>query len=104
MVALHNATLRPMASSARALTFEEANPNMPMPLVTPTTFDVILMLHEGSDDLVGSCVYKPHLFDATTIDRLLGDFQSVLEQMVTEPERPISAIHVSLNENQSIAN
>jgi hypothetical protein len=29
------------------------------------------------------------------IDRLLRDFQSVLEQMVMRPERPISAISVS---------
>ena len=29
--------------------------------------------------LVGTCVYKPHLFGARTIDRLLRDFQEVLE-------------------------
>jgi hypothetical protein len=104
MITLHNATLRPTTSCGHALIFEEANPNMPMPLVTPTTFDVILMLHEGSDGLVGSCVYKRRLFDAPTIDRLLRDFQSALEQMVTEPERPISAIRVSLNENHPIPN
>ena len=70
---------------------------MLLPLVTVTTFDVILMLHESAHGLVGSCVYKPHLFDATTIDRLLRDFQEVLEQMVTQPERPISAIRVPTN-------
>ena len=48
--------------------------------------------------LAGTCVYKPHLFRARTIDRLLRDFQQVLELMTTQPERPISAIHVSRNE------
>ena len=96
MIQLQNATLRPGARFGRALIFEEANPGMLVPLVTATTFDVILMVHESTDGLMGSCVYKPHLFDAMTIDRLLRNFQSVLEQMVTQPERPISAICVPL--------
>jgi non-ribosomal peptide synthetase component F len=66
--------------------------------VTATTFDVILTLRESADGLVGCCVYKTHLIRAKTIDRLLRDFQEVLEHMVTQPERPISAIRVSLNE------
>jgi non-ribosomal peptide synthetase component F len=101
MIQLQNATLRPTASSGRALAFEEANPSMPMPLVTATTFDVILMLHETAHGLIGSCVFKRHLFGVKAIDRLLRDFRSVLEQMVTQPEWPISAIRVSLNEKLS---
>jgi acyl-CoA synthetase (AMP-forming)/AMP-acid ligase II len=97
MITLQNTTLRPVASSGRALAFEEANPSMLMPMVTITTSDVILMLHEGTEGVTGSCVYKPHLFDVKTIDRLLRDFRSVLEQMVTYPDRPISAIRVSQN-------
>ncbi len=87
MITLQNAALRPIASSGSTLTFEEANPSMLMPLATMTTFDVILMLRESTRGLLGSCVYKPHLFDVKTIDRLLRDFQWVLEQMVTEPWR-----------------
>ena len=88
VITLHNATLRPMASG-HALTFEEANPHIPMPLVTPTTFDVILSLHEATDGrLPGSCVYKPNLFDVSVVDGLVRDFRSVLQQMVNEPERP----------------
>ena len=67
------------------------------PLVTMTSFDVILMLRESADGLAGTCIYKPHLFRARTIDRLLRDFEEVLERMTTQPERPISAIRVSLN-------
>jgi acyl-CoA synthetase (AMP-forming)/AMP-acid ligase II len=95
MILLQSSTLRSMASDRHKLTFEEANPNMLVPLVTITTFDVILMLSESTHGLVGTCVYKPQLFDATTIDRLLRDFREVLEHMVTQPKRPISAIRVS---------
>jgi acyl-CoA synthetase (AMP-forming)/AMP-acid ligase II len=104
MMMLHNAALRPLASEGRVLTFEEASPNMQMPLLTATTFDIVLTLHESADGLVGSCVYKPYLFDGLTIDHLLRDFKLVLEQMVTQPERPISAIPVSLNTNHPTPN
>jgi non-ribosomal peptide synthetase component F len=96
MIQLQNATVRPMESSGSSLTFEEANPGMLLPLATMTTFDVIFMLHEGTHGLTGCCVYKPHLFEATTIDRLLQDFQLVIEQMVGQSERPISTIRVLL--------
>ena len=92
MILLQNATLRPMAGSKHQLTFEEANPNMLVPLVIVTKFDIIFMLREGPLGLAGTCVYKPHIFAARTIDRLLREFQWVLEQMITQPARPISAI------------
>jgi acyl-CoA synthetase (AMP-forming)/AMP-acid ligase II len=98
MIMLQNATLRPIASVGSTLAFEEINPSMLIPLATITTFDVILMLHESTRGLAGTCVYKPHLFDAMTIDRLLRDFQEVLDQMVKQPDRPISAIRFSPNE------
>jgi non-ribosomal peptide synthetase component F len=93
MILLQNAGLRPPTSSGRSLAFEEANPSMPMPLVTITTFDVIVTLSESSQGLVGTCVYKP-FFGAKMIDHMLRDFQKVLEHMVAQPERPISSIPV----------
>jgi non-ribosomal peptide synthetase component F len=95
---LQNAALRPVVTSRSGLAFEEAIPNMLLPLVTITTFDVILMLRESDQGLVGTCVYKPHLFGVGTIDRLLWDFQQVVENMVQEPERRISTIPVALND------
>jgi non-ribosomal peptide synthetase component F len=92
MIILQNATLRPSASSGSTVMFEEANPTLLMPMATVTTFDVILTLREGTRGLSGWCVYKTQLFDVMTIDRMLRDFQSVLKQIVTHPERPISAI------------
>jgi acyl-CoA synthetase (AMP-forming)/AMP-acid ligase II len=101
MIIFQNSALRPTASSGHKLSLEEVNPNKLVPLVTVTPFDVILMLREGPYGLAGTCVYKPHLFQAATIDRLLHDFQEVLERMIAQPEQPISAIRLSLNEPTS---
>jgi non-ribosomal peptide synthetase component F len=99
MMWLQNTALRPIVGAGQhGLTFEEAVPSMLLPLVTITTFDVVLMLRESTQGLVGTCMYKPHLFGARSIDRLLRDFQQVLEHMVMQPERQISAIPVSLHE------
>ncbi len=68
---------------------------MPMPLVTTTTYDVILVLRESAQGLVGSCIYKPHLFGSKWIDRLLADLKKILERMVEEPERRISTIRIA---------
>jgi len=95
MILLQNAALRQTANSEHKLRFEEANPNMLVPLVTITSFDVIFMLRETSRGLAGTCAYKPHLFQARTVDRLLRDFQEVLERMTTQPEQPISSIRIS---------
>ena len=98
MILLQNDTLRPSLRCGHRLGFAEANPNMLLPLVTITSFDVIFMLRESPDGLVGTCIYKPFLFRARAIDRLLRDFEEVLERMTTQPERPISEMRVSLNE------
>jgi acyl-CoA synthetase (AMP-forming)/AMP-acid ligase II len=95
MILLHNAALRPETSAGRALAFEEADPGMPMPLVTTTTYDVILTLRETAQGLIGSCIYQPHRFGSKWIDRLLADFQKILEQMASEPEMRISTIRFS---------
>ena len=95
LILLHNAALRPQASAGRALAFEEAAPGLPMPLVTTTTYDVILSLRETAQGLMGSCIYQPHLFGSKWIDRLVADFQKILEQMASEPERRISTIRRS---------
>jgi acyl-CoA synthetase (AMP-forming)/AMP-acid ligase II len=94
-LSMQSHALRPMARSDQGLAFEEVDPGMMLPLVTMTTFDVILMLRDSPQGLVGTCVYKPHLFGAEAIDRLLRDFQQVLEHMIVQPEQRISVIPVS---------
>ena len=95
-MSLQNSSLRAVSGSDRGLGLEEVVPGMALPLVTVTTFDVTLILRECAKGLVvGTCVYKPHLFGAEAIERLLQDFQQVLELMVMQPERPISVIALS---------
>jgi hypothetical protein len=94
LILLHNAALRPAAHVGPGLAYEEADPGMPMPLVTTTTYDVILTFRETAEGLVGSCIYKQHFFNSKSIDRLLGDFRKVLENMAAHPEQPISAIRM----------
>jgi acyl-CoA synthetase (AMP-forming)/AMP-acid ligase II len=94
-MSLQGPSLRAEAGSDSGLAFEEVAPGMLLPLVTMTTFDVIVMLRDTSKGLVGTCVYKPHLFGTQAIDRLLRDFHQVLEHMVMQPDRPISMIPVS---------
>jgi acyl-CoA synthetase (AMP-forming)/AMP-acid ligase II len=95
MILLQNNGLRPLLRSGHRLSFAEANPNMLLPLVTVTSFDIILVMKESRDGLAGTCIYKPFLFRASAIDRLLRDFEEVLKRMTTQPERPISEMRVS---------
>lgn len=94
MVLLQNASLRPRTKFEGTLACEEANPNMILPMVTATTFEVILAFVESSDGLVATCIYKPHLFSGEAIDRLIADFENVIKQMVAQPERPISQFRI----------
>jgi len=95
MILLQGAALRPTEGSTHSFSFEEANPEMLVPLVNLTSYDLIIMLREGVHGLAGTCVYKPHLFDARAIDHLLRDFHDELESMTTQPEEPISVIDIS---------
>jgi condensation domain-containing protein len=98
LIWLQNATLRPIVRVGQGLCFEEIDPAMLTHPAAITAFDLMLMLRESSHGLIGTCVYKPQLFTAEMIDRLLRDFEQVLEYMIVQPEGSISAIPVLLNE------
>ncbi|MBV9791145.1 MAG: AMP-binding protein, partial [Chloroflexi bacterium] len=55
-------------------------------------FDITLLMSETSDGLTGTLEYNTDLFDATTMARLLGHFQSVLDGVVTDPDQPIARL------------
>jgi acyl-CoA synthetase (AMP-forming)/AMP-acid ligase II/aryl carrier-like protein len=90
MFILQNATLRPLQRSTRTLNIQEADLSMMVPPLVATTFDVILILCESPQELTSSCIYKAALFDAATINRMLRDFQHVLECLIGQPEQPLS--------------
>jgi acyl-CoA synthetase (AMP-forming)/AMP-acid ligase II len=102
LIWLQNAALRPVMNIGHGLCFEEVDPAMLTHPAAVTAFDVMLMLRESGRGLIGTCVYKPHLFATETIDRMLEHFEQVLENMIVEPEGPISAIPVPVNEEKSI--
>ncbi len=91
LVILQNARLRPLQRSARTLGFQEADPSLLVQSLVITTFDVILVLYERPEGLIVSCIYKTDLFDAATITGMLGDLRGVLERLIIQPERPLSA-------------
>jgi amino acid adenylation domain-containing protein len=90
MVIMQNAIQRALQRSARTLSFLETDLNVPMPPLMVNTFDVVLLLRERPQGLTVSAIYKQNLFDATTIARMLGDFQRVLECLIGGPEQPLS--------------
>jgi amino acid adenylation domain-containing protein len=53
-------------------------------------FDLSLDMAEGPEGLVGDCEYNTDLFDASTVERLLGNFRTLLEGVVVGPERRLS--------------
>ena len=55
-------------------------------------FDLALELQERPEGLVGRFEYSTDLFDADTIKRMFGHFQTLLEGIVANPEQKISEL------------
>ncbi|MFB2970447.1 amino acid adenylation domain-containing protein [Aerosakkonema sp. BLCC-F183] len=54
-----------------------------------TQFDLTLALEERHDRIVGGFIYNTDLFDADTMTRMAGHFQTLLESIVAHPEQRI---------------
>jgi amino acid adenylation domain-containing protein/non-ribosomal peptide synthase protein (TIGR01720 family) len=55
-------------------------------------FDLILEMVETKEALLGEFRYKTDLFEATTITRMIGHFQNLVEGIVGCPDQPIADI------------
>jgi amino acid adenylation domain-containing protein len=66
----------------------------PVELYTGTApFDLTLVVQETKDGaLAASIDYREELFEASTIERMIGHFQTLLEGMVAHPEAPIDSL------------
>ena len=65
------------------------------PVVTTGTtakFDLTLALEEWSGGLMGTLEHSTDLFDATTIDRLIGHFERLLTAALAAPELALSRL------------
>ena len=60
-------------------------------------FDLTLSLTDRGENLVGFLEYSTDLFDLSTIERMAGHFQTLLQEIVADPDRPISTLPM-LNE------
>ncbi len=59
---------------------------------TTAKFDLSLTVEEQAADLILCWNYNPDLFDEDTIRRAQGHYRTVLEGMVSAPDRPLSQI------------
>jgi amino acid adenylation domain-containing protein len=55
-------------------------------------FDLSLVMTERGGKLVGALKYATHLFNPSTIERLVSHFQMLLESIVEQPEQPVSSL------------
>jgi NRPS condensation-like uncharacterized protein len=62
--------------------------------VKSAPFDLVFALSENGDLLAGSVTYNTELFDKQTVERLLGQYQKVLEGVVADPEQPLSSLAI----------
>jgi hypothetical protein len=51
-----------------------------------------LTMIQGDEDLTAKLSYNSNIFHATTIQRMLGDLQSLLEGIVADPEQRVSVL------------
>ncbi|MBA3354607.1 MAG: amino acid adenylation domain-containing protein [Pyrinomonadaceae bacterium] len=63
-------------------------------------FDLVLHMVEQAEGLRGRLEYKTDLFDAVTINRMIGHFQVLLEVVVADPDKRISSLPLLTEEER----
>jgi len=71
----------------RGLTVERLPPSEP-----DSKFDLTLYAREQNEGIYLRLVYNADLFDATTITRMLGHFQTLLQSIAAHPEQRLSRL------------
>ncbi|MDB6028676.1 MAG: amino acid adenylation protein [Verrucomicrobiales bacterium] len=66
-------------------------------------FDLTLAMQENADSLSATAEFSTEIFDASTIERMLGHIEVVLEAVVADPQQKVSRLPLlSANERQRI--
>jgi amino acid adenylation domain-containing protein len=60
--------------------------------MTTKYIDLVLHIIDSDEGLITSLEYSADLFEATTIDRMLGHFQTILHAVITDPDERISEL------------
>ncbi|HYP25231.1 MAG TPA: amino acid adenylation domain-containing protein [Blastocatellia bacterium] len=53
-------------------------------------FDLMLMMSESGETILGSLQYNRDLFDAPTVERMVGHFHNLLREIVRDPSQSVS--------------
>lgn len=85
MFVLHNAPRAVLHLPGLTLTEED------LPSYT-AQFDLTLALHESENGIFGTLNYATDLFDAATVERWGGYFESVLRKMIADPRQRLSRL------------
>jgi amino acid adenylation domain-containing protein len=83
MFVMHNAPLRTVELPGLTLSPVEGDSET-------AHFDLTLQIMDTEQGLTAAFVYNTDLFEAGTIARMLGNFQTLLEAMVADPEQRLS--------------
>ena len=57
-----------------------------------TKFDLTFILSEGPRGIAGTLSYRTDLFEAATVERMVGYLSTLLESIVAEPSRPVGEL------------
>ncbi|MDZ8264154.1 non-ribosomal peptide synthetase [Nostoc sp. ChiQUE01b] len=57
-------------------------------------FDLTLFMEDSEQGLIATCEYNTDLFNADTITRILGHFQTLLSSIVSDPQQRISDLQL----------
>ncbi|MBH8561819.1 amino acid adenylation domain-containing protein [Nostoc sp. CENA67] len=87
MFALQNAPLEELKLPGLSINLEEVN-------TEKSAFDLTLFLTESNQGLMGVFEYNSDLFDAETISRMQGHFQTLLEGIVAHPNQQLSDLPI----------
>ncbi|HEY7350647.1 MAG TPA: amino acid adenylation domain-containing protein [Ktedonobacterales bacterium] len=60
--------------------------------ISMSKFDLTLYIWEEAGSLVGSLEYNIDLFEAATIERMAGHFQTLLQDIAANPDQPLSRL------------
>jgi natural product biosynthesis luciferase-like monooxygenase protein len=82
MFALQNVPREDLSLSGLSLSPVETSSGM-------SRFDLSLSMIERGDELRGMVEYNTDLFDAATIERMMGHFQTLLASIAADPRRPV---------------
>jgi len=86
MFALQNARQQALALPSLTIQVLETQP------VEASACELAVSMRESPQGLEGACVYQTALFDASTVTRLLEDYQQILERLVAQPELRLATL------------